>query len=168
MNTSSAGARSSSKVTVRSRLEPLRLSSLRLLGAGPAERLAGIPRTKPSSPSAEDFLRGRLLNLVGFEPSMRKETCGRLSGRGAPDADGAHSAAAIRQEGAGGSFSSEHSAWTARDLPPAQSDATPLKAELVSSCIRLKHMATTTIPTNMYTQHTPTATSSALADTVAA
>ncbi|KPI95999.1 hypothetical protein RR46_11712 [Papilio xuthus] len=137
MNTSSASARSSSKVTVRSRREPLRLSSLRLRGAGPAERRAGMPRTKLSSPTAAVFLRGRLLNLVGFEPSTRNETCGLLSDRVAPDTDGAHSAVAERQETATVVviFSSPHSTlWTARDFPPPEhSVATLRKAALVSS-----------------------------------
>lgn len=153
-----ATARSSSKVTILSRRDarprsnvvtahssllvpaPLRLNSLRLRGTKystqrstlPAERLAAEFLWKFSSVYAEDFLLGKLLNLVGFELSILKLTCGLFSW---PEPDGPSAVSLCQETTAMDIFSSHASTLcTARDFePPVHSAVKPRNAILKSS-----------------------------------
>jgi hypothetical protein len=138
---------------------PLRLNSLKLLGtkysthfsACPADRLIGVFLWKPSS-QLDDFRLGRLLNFVGFKLSILNFTCCRFSEQ-FENVDGPDSAASLCQETTDIAILSSHifsTLCTARDFePPAQSVVKLRNAELMSSCMRLKHIAITTIPTRM-------------------
>lgn len=119
---------------------PLRLNSHRLRGtkystqrsACPADRRAGVFLWKLSSPYAEDFLRGRLLNFVGFELSILKVTCALFSWQ----FTGGLSAASLCQDTTAIEIFSSHfsTLCTARVLEPLEHRAVTLRStELMSS-----------------------------------